>query len=234
MATEKFEIRNRRTGEVQVTAEINCAPDALPSVKLGLAVRWALKERADLRGTDLSDADLSDADLSGTDLRGTDLRGANLSDADLRGTNLSGTNLRDAYLSGTNLRGTNLSDAYLSDAQFRSFKADMWMTLTQNPREVLGLIAALRAGRINGSQYQGACACLVGTIANLAGTPYDTLDHNANNPAELWFAMISEGDKPGDDTGGGYAAQKALDWALEWCRLSGVDPDGVPAVLDAA
>ena len=189
MATEKFEIRNRWTGEVQVTAEINCAPDAPPSVKLGLAVRWALKERAYLSDANLSDADLSDANLSG---------------------------------------------ANLSDANLRAFKADMWMTLTQNQTEVPGLIAALRAGRINGSQYEGECACLVGTLANLSATPYSTLDHNANNPAEIWFAMISEGDKPGDDTGGGYAAQKALEWALEWCRLSGVDPDGVPAGLDAA
>ncbi|ODU22753.1 MAG: hypothetical protein ABS87_00885 [Sphingomonas sp. SCN 67-18] len=188
-----------------------------------------MKERAYL-----SDANLSDANLSGADLSRANLSRANLSDANLSDANLSGADLSDANLSDADLSDANLSGANLSDANLRAFKADMWMTLTQNQTEVPGLIAALRAGRINGSQYEGECACLVGTLANLSATPYSTLDHNANNPAEIWFAMISEGDKPGDDTGGGYAAQKALEWALEWCRLSGVDPDGVPAGLDAA
>jgi hypothetical protein len=73
----------------------------LPSVKLGLAVRWGRDNGADLRGADLSGADLRDADLSGADLRG-----AYLSDA-----YLSGADLRDAYLRGAYLRGANLSDA---------------------------------------------------------------------------------------------------------------------------
>ena len=62
----KFEVKNRFSGEVQFTAEIECAEDASVSVKLGLAVRWAYKTGADLR----------DADLRGADLRGANLRGA--------------------------------------------------------------------------------------------------------------------------------------------------------------
>ena len=65
----RFEILNRFTGAVQFTAEIDCKPDALPSVKLGLAVKVAIKERANLSGADLSGADLSGADLSGADLK---------------------------------------------------------------------------------------------------------------------------------------------------------------------
>jgi len=52
----KFEVKNRFSGEVQFTAEIECAEDASVSVKLGLAVRWAYKTGADLRDADLRGA----------------------------------------------------------------------------------------------------------------------------------------------------------------------------------
>lgn len=45
----KFDILNRYSGEVQLSAEIDCSVDAPPSLKLGLAVKWAVKERANLR-----------------------------------------------------------------------------------------------------------------------------------------------------------------------------------------
>ena len=64
----KFDIKHWITGEVKFTAEIDCAEDARPSLKLGLAVKWAIKSRADLSGANLSGADLSRANLSGADL----------------------------------------------------------------------------------------------------------------------------------------------------------------------
>jgi hypothetical protein len=81
----KFEVRNRFSGAVQFTAEIECDEGASTSIKLGLAVRWAIKSRADLSGADLSGAYLSGADLSGAYLSGADLSGADLSGADLSG-----------------------------------------------------------------------------------------------------------------------------------------------------
>jgi hypothetical protein len=57
----KFEIKNRCSGAAQFTAEIDCAEDALRSVKIGLAVKWGVKSMADLRGADLRVADLSGA-----------------------------------------------------------------------------------------------------------------------------------------------------------------------------
>ena len=179
----KFDILNRFSGAVQFSAELTCDADTLPSIKLGLAVKLAVKEKANLSGANLSDANLSDANLS----------------------------------------GANLSRANLSRANLRLFKADMWMTLIQNRAEVSALIAALREGRVDGSHYQGDCACLVGTIANAKSVVYETIEHNSNNPAERWFMMISKGDKPGDDTGGGFAAGKALEWALEFCALSEIE-----------
>jgi uncharacterized protein YjbI with pentapeptide repeats len=272
---EQFPVRNRFTGAVQFTAAISVTPDMLPSVKLGLAVRWGCGNDADLRGADLSDADLRDAnlrdanlrdanlrdanlrganlsaanlsgadlrgadlrganlrganlrgaDLRGADLRGADLRGADLRGADLRGANLSGADLRGADLRGADLRGANLRGADLHGANLKSFKADLWATLTMARHEVPALIAALRAGRVDGSQYEGACACLVGTLENAGATG---LPHNSSDPAEQWFLMIREGDKPGDDTGGGFASAKALEWALEYCALTGIELEAEP------
>ena len=70
MALKKFEVMNRWTNKVQFTAEIDVTENMLPRVKLGLAVRWARKNYADLSGAVLRDADLRGADLSDADLRG--------------------------------------------------------------------------------------------------------------------------------------------------------------------
>jgi hypothetical protein len=122
----QFNILNRFTGKVQITAEITCSDNELESVKLGLAVKWSFENKKDLSGANLSGANLSGANLSGANLRGANLRGANLSganlsdaylsDANLSGANLSDAYLSDAYLRGANLSGANLSDAYLRDA----------------------------------------------------------------------------------------------------------------------
>jgi hypothetical protein len=132
--TMKFEIKNRFTAAVQLTAVIECKNAEPESVKIGLAVKWAIENRADLSGADLRSADLSgadlrSADLRGADLRSADLRGADLRDADLRdaylrsadlsGADLSGADLRDAYLSGADLRGAYLSGADLRGADLR-------------------------------------------------------------------------------------------------------------------
>ena len=122
----KFEVKNRWSGEVQFTAEIEADDTTSLSVKIGLAVKWAVKSRADLSGADLSGADLSGADLSraylsradlsGADLSGADLSRAYLSRADLSGAYLSRADLSGAYLSGAYLSGAYLSGAYLSGA----------------------------------------------------------------------------------------------------------------------
>jgi hypothetical protein len=112
----QFEVTNSFTGKVQFTAEIEATDDMSYSVKLGLAVKWAVKSRANLSGADLSRADLSGANLSGADLSGANLSGANLSGADLSRANLSRANLSRANLSGADLSRANLSGANLSGA----------------------------------------------------------------------------------------------------------------------
>ena len=82
-STEPFEVRNRWSGKVQFTAQIEAGLSW--HLKIGAAIKWAFSGGADLRGAALSGADLRDADL-----RGADLRDAVLSGADLRGAVLSG------------------------------------------------------------------------------------------------------------------------------------------------
>ena len=120
----QFEIKSRWTGAVIFTAEIEADENTSTNIKLGLAVKVAVKARANLRdadlrganlgGADLGDANLRDADLRDADLRGANLGDANLRDADLRGANLGGADLRDADLRGANLGGADLGDANLN------------------------------------------------------------------------------------------------------------------------
>jgi len=112
----KFDVTNRFSGRVQFSAEIECDESASYSVKLGLAVKWAIKARADLARADLAGADLADANLARADLAGANLAGANLARANLAGANLAGANLAGAYLADANLAGAYLADADLADA----------------------------------------------------------------------------------------------------------------------
>jgi len=80
MATEQFTIQRRPRLEFlgAITVTIECDPSALSGVKLGIAVRVAVKERANLSGADLSGAYLSGANLSGANLSGAYLSGAKI------------------------------------------------------------------------------------------------------------------------------------------------------------
>ena len=244
MALIDFPIKNRWTGEIQFTATIDASEDTPLGVKIGLAVKWAIGARANLSdaylsGAYLSGANLSRANLSGANLSDAYLSRANLSRADLSGADLSGAYLSRAYLSRANLSdadlsGANLSGADLSAEALRPFKADMWLTLTETKdhNEVRFLIAALKHGAVDGGTCgQGKeCACLVGTLARFQGDRGEARDHGSSRPAERWFLMITPGDTPGKvdadgkETGGGFAARMALQWAEEWCAAVGVDP----------
>ena len=144
----------------------------------------------------LSDANLSGANLSGADLSGADLRGANLS--------------------GANLSGADLSGANLSRADLTPIRDDIWSVLSSAPAEVPELIAALKAGKVDGSSYEGECCCLVGTIAKARNCRYDALGDSlkpdSSRPAERFFLGISKGDTPEDN----QFSALALQWAEEW------------------
>ena len=107
----KQEILNRFSGEVIFTAEIECAADELPSTKLGLAVKAAVKARANLAGANLAGANLARANLARV----------NFARANLAGVNFAGVNLAGANLAGANLARANLAGAYLAGAKNADF-----------------------------------------------------------------------------------------------------------------
>ena len=96
----KIKIKNRFSGEVQFIADIDCRDDELTYVKIGLAVKWAIKNNANLDG-----ANLDGANLYGANLGCANLYGANLNRANLDGANLHGANLYGATLDGKKLIG---------------------------------------------------------------------------------------------------------------------------------
>ena len=60
-----FDIKNRFTGDVQVTAEIDCDENTDNSIKLGLAIICAVNDGADLSGAKLKGATFKDIILKG-------------------------------------------------------------------------------------------------------------------------------------------------------------------------
>ena len=193
--------------------------DLRDAALVGADLRCADLCRADLTGANLISADLSGAHLRRAGLSGAYLRGADLKEADLRRANLIGADLRGANLTGANLIsadliGADLRNSILGTANEERFKQGIWEIIAESPPEVPGLIKALKEGRIDGSVYEGECACLRGTLSKLSGKPIT--NRNVHHPAEQWFTLIGTGDKPTDDTGGGYAAAKALGWIVEW------------------
>ncbi|SEB24771.1 pentapeptide repeat-containing protein, partial [Paraburkholderia sartisoli] len=148
----------------------------------------------------------------GANLEGANLRGADLEGAKLGGANLYGANLYGANLEGANLRGANRRGADLEGANLLPIKADFIEVISRAPLEVPALIDALKNGRVDGSTYEGPCACLVGTIANVRGADYRELSPDPSRPAERFFMMISRGDTPETN----QAAKIALEWAQDW------------------
>jgi len=184
----KFDVKNRWTGSVQFTAEIDCGEAESLSFKMGLAVKWAIKtganlSGANLRGANLSGANLRGAYLSGANLRDANLSGANLSGANLRGAYLSGANLRDAYLSGANLRGAYLSGAYLRGANLR----DANLSGAKNAELAIAKTRILPEGKIVGWKK-----CGDGVIVKLSIPAKAKRSHAFGRKCRAEFAKVSQ------------------------------------------
>jgi hypothetical protein len=130
-----------------------------------------------------------------------------------------------AVRSGANLRSANLVIV----------RDDVWAVLSAAPSEVAGLRQALIDGKIDGSTYEGACACLVGTLANARHCRYNAMPSlvpDSRRPAERFFLTI----KPGDTPKNSQPAKLALEWVDMWlANVRGAfgvntgDHDGVTA-----
>src|SRR5258707_396201 len=103
----------------------------------------------------------------------------------------------------------------LDGAVLDEIKRDLFEVLDAAQKEVSGLLAALEAGKINGSVYTGECACLIGTIANVRGCTYDDLGDlrpNPSRPAERWFLAVRKGHTPENHP----VAKITAGWIREW------------------
>jgi hypothetical protein len=130
--------------------------------------------------------------FEGNSLAGADLTGAYLADANLAGANLTRANLEGAYLTRANLTIEQLKSANTS-----AIKDDFFAVLSQSRNEIAALKAALIGGRVDGSTYDGDCACLVGTIANAAGGfAKISVAKDSSRPVERLFLAICKGDTP--------------------------------------
>ena len=188
----QIEIKNRWSGKVQFTAEIECEADATAGVKkMGLAVRWAYGSGADLSGAVLRGADLSGADLSGAVLSDADLRGADLSGAVLRGADLSGAVLSDAVLSDADLRDADLRGAVLCGAVLRDAPK------IENIHQTV-YAAASAEKALDMSDWHSPCGtshCRAGWVVTLAGEAGKTLEDRIGTRAAASLIYLASDPK---------------------------------------
>jgi hypothetical protein len=146
---------------------------------------------------------------------GANLDGANLSRATLDGANLYGATLYGANLYGANLSRATLYGANLDGANLDGIKNDFFEIILNTPNELPGLRLAVVEGRINGSVYEGECACLVGTIAKVRGCLYTAIpgvEPRGGRPIERFFTAL----KPGDSPDNHPVAKIVVDWIDEF------------------
>ncbi len=120
----------------------------------------------------------------------------------------------DLYLSGTGI--TQLPEGFsINKFSSQQIKEDLFKILNLTQDEVCGLLAAIENGEVNGSTYEGRCACLVGTLANMRHCSYLALEGikpDPHRPAERFFSYIKQGDKPDSSP----FSRTARQWVAEW------------------
>jgi hypothetical protein len=172
---------------------------------------------ADLTGANLTRANLYEANLYEANLYGADLTGANLTRANLTGANLTGANLYEANLTGANLYEANLTGANLTGANLDRIKYDFFGRMLMQKHEIPTLRENIISGNIDGSCYEGKCACFVGTIANAKHENYQFLNlkPDANSTTERWFLAF----KPGLTPENNQITKITLQWVDEFLTL---------------
>jgi uncharacterized protein YjbI with pentapeptide repeats len=187
----------------------------------------AVSKKADLKGAYLKGADLKGTDLKGAYLKGADLKGADLKGAYLKGADLKGADLERAYLKGADLKGAYLEGAYLKGAYLKGadledIKKDFFSRLSLAKNEVAGLYDHLIRGQINGSCYEGECACFCGTIANIRGEKFNDmkidLKPDSSSPTEKWFLAIDRGDTPESN----QVSKITAEWLREFMKKNDI------------
>jgi hypothetical protein len=211
-----IEIVNRYTRAVIYRAEE--ATDFKTAVEAAVKAEIDLYQ-ADLIGARLDGASLDGARLDGASLDGARLDGASLDGARLVRARLDGARLDGARLDGASLVRASLDGASLDGASLDGIRDDLYEILNAAPGEALGLLSALRAGKVDGSTYSGECACLVGTIANVRKCTINELPGitpNSDRPAEIWFYAIRPGHTPANNE----VSRVTDGWVVAWIRAN--------------
>ena len=109
----------------------------------------------------------------------------------------------------------NLRDANLGGANLTVIRDDLWAVLCSAPTEAASLRQALLDGQVDGTQYEGKCACLVGSLAKAKGCRYTDipgLTPNSQRPSERFFAAILPDHTPANS----QFAKLAVEWIDQW------------------
>jgi hypothetical protein len=106
----------------------------------------------------------------------------------------------------------------IAEFTFEEIEADHRKILAAAPDEVAGLLAAIRAGKINGKLYDGECRCLVGTLEKIRGCEMnEVVLRNQYRPAEKFYMAIGQGHTPKNNSFSRYAEQ----WCVEFLAEKG-------------
>jgi hypothetical protein len=113
--------------------------------------------------------------------------------------------------------------ADLGDADLVAVKQDFLAEVLRLPDELEFLRSAIAEGRIDGSTYDGDCACLAGTLVksrhpdqkysgySIDVAPGVIFHANSYSPREVFFSAIRPGDTPKNNS----ASAIALAWTDE-------------------
>ncbi|HNQ42524.1 MAG TPA: pentapeptide repeat-containing protein [Saprospiraceae bacterium] len=126
--------------------------------------------------------------------------------------------VENAVKSNADLSGACLSGADLTGADLLLIKNDLYEILNKVPGEVPALKAAMLAGKIDGTTYEGYCCCLVGTIYK-HDTPETEEVYNSRNayrPIERFFLAIRPGHTPENNP----VSKIVFDWIEEWENIN--------------
>jgi hypothetical protein len=187
----------------------------------GADLKGAGLKGASLEGANLSCADLRDADLKGANLRGANLRGASLEGAYLEGAYLMRAELEGAYLTCAYLEGANLMGAYLRGATgweqtewARQAKQQLRYVLSYSQSDAPALIQKIKAGKIDGTQYEGDCCGLIGSLGNdQAVVKIPDYAKGLHNLSEQLFFQIRKGDTPENSAFSKLALEVCMEFA---------------------
>jgi hypothetical protein len=126
----------------------------------------------------------------------------------------------EAYVKKELSEGKSRAD--LTGADLTGAKNDMFLVLLHAISEIPFLKKSIIEGKIDGSTYDGACACLSGTLVNSCNLKKNNTKsavlqsimsvRNASRPIEKFFTAIKPGDMPENNA----ASKMALQWVNEF------------------